>query len=49
MFSCSSDKHKEVFTIVGAGGCVFGAGLADDIFMDLAPLVFIVAPKTKEH
>lgn len=29
-------------TIVGAGCCVLGAGLADYIFVDLAPFIFIV-------
>ena len=31
-------------TVVGAGSCVFGAGLADDVLVDLVPLVLIVAP-----
>lgn len=38
----------ELFTIVGAGGCVLGAGLADDVLVDLAPLVFIGAPGIKQ-
>lgn len=29
---------------VAAGGRVFGAGLADDVLMDLVPLVLIVTP-----
>lgn len=31
-------------TIVGAWGCVLGAGLADYVLMDLVPLVLIVTP-----
>ena len=32
-----------MFTIVGARGRVLGAGLADDVLMDLEPFVFVVA------
>lgn len=35
---------QPVFTVVGAGCCVFGARLADDVFMDLVPFVLIVTP-----
>lgn len=30
--------------MAGAGGGVLGAGLADDILMDLRPLTLVVAP-----
>lgn len=38
-------------TIVGAGCSVFGAGLADDVLMNLVPFVLIVtsAQKKKEE
>lgn len=31
-------------TVVGAGCRVFGAGLADDVLMDLVPFILIVTP-----
>lgn len=31
-------------TVVGAGGRVLGAGPADDVLMDLVPLVLVVTP-----
>lgn len=38
--------HKRVVspTVVGAGCRVFGAGLADDVLMDLVPFILIVTP-----
>lgn len=31
-------------TVVSAGGSVFGAGLADNVLMNLVPLIFIITP-----
>jgi len=33
-----------ILTVVGAGRGVFGAGLADDVLVDLVPFVLIVTP-----
>lgn len=37
-------KHVVSPTVVGAGCRVFGAGLADDVLMDLVPFILIVTP-----
>lgn len=33
--------------MAGAGGRILGAGLADDILVDLGPLTLVVAPATE--
>lgn len=35
--------------MAGTGGRVLGAGLADDILVDLGPLTLVVAPAAKEQ
>lgn len=35
---------QEVLTVAGAGGGVLGAGLADDVLVDLRPLPLVGAP-----
>ena len=40
----ATHTHTHSPTVVGAGSRVFGAGLADDVLVDLVPLVLIVAP-----
>ncbi len=39
-----NDHFRSALTIVSAGGGVFGAGLADNVLMNLVPLVFIITP-----
>lgn len=36
-------------TVVGAGSCVLGAGLADDVLVDLVPFVLIVTPGEQQE
>lgn len=38
------DRFRSALTVVSAGGGVFGAGLADNVLMNLVPLVFIITP-----
>ncbi len=41
---CHTHTHTHSVgpTVVGAGSGVFGAGLADDVLVDLVPFIFIV-------
>lgn len=38
------DHFESALTVVSAGGGVFGAGLADNVLMNLVPLIFIITP-----
>lgn len=39
-------QPERYVTVAGAGGRVLGAGLADDVLVDLRPLALVVAPGT---
>lgn len=43
-----ADKTTNTLTVVGAWGRVFGAGLADDVLVNLVPFVLIVTPEEQE-